>query len=205
MAIETLKVLLSRFQLEKLKIRPPYMEAVISFENKDRKAAWELYIELLTRVATQPLPDRDGDEQTALESVYSIFPTTRDILKKYGTGTIRFSRIAIPVLNQIVRPFTAKWHKLSMAGCFSDSELCKEFREELKLLQIDLRNYNQLLANVAGVEDLTALEERGQYLCKTIRRFKMTKKHKVFVSYYHDDDQQYKNKFTNCLRIIMTS
>ena len=135
------------------------MEAVISFENKDRKAAWELYIELLTRIATQPLPDRDGDEQTALESVYSIFPTTRDILKKYGTGTIRFSRIAIPVLNQIVRPFTAKWHKLSMAGCFSDSELCKEFREELKLLQIDLRNYNQLLANVAGVEDLTALEE----------------------------------------------
>ena len=25
----------------------------------------------------------------------------------------------------------------------------------------------------------------------------MTKKHKVFVSYYHDDDQNYKNKFTN--------
>ena len=160
MAIETLKVLLSRFQLEKLKIRPPYMEATISFENRDRKAAWELYIELLTRVTTQPLPDQDGDEQTALESVYSIFSTTRDILKKYGTWTIQFSKIAIPVLNQIIRPFTAKWHKLSMAGCFSNPEMCNEFREELKLLQIDLTNYNQLLANIAGVEDLTALEER---------------------------------------------
>ena len=160
MAIETLKVLLSRFQLEKLKIRPPYMEATISFENRDRKAAWELYIELLTRVTTQPLPDQDGDEQTALESVYSIFSTTRDILKKYGTGTIQFSKIAIPVLNQIIRPFTAKWHKLSVAGCFSEPNRCQEFREELKLLQIDLVNYNQLLANIAGVEDLTALEEK---------------------------------------------
>ena len=159
-ATETLKVLLSRFQLEKLKIRPPYMEATISFENRDRKAAWELYIELLTRVTTQPLPDQDGDEQTALESVYSIFSTTRDILKKYGTGTIQFSKIAIPVLNQIIRPFTAKWHKLSVAGCFSEPNRCKEFREELKHLQIDLVNYNQLLANIAGVEDLTALEER---------------------------------------------
>ena len=156
---ETIKHLLTRFDL-KLKLKSPFADAEITFKNNDKKAAWELYVELLTRVATQPLPDQDGDEQTALKSVHSIFSTTREILKKYGTGTIQFSKIAIPMLNQIIRPFTAKWHKLSVAGCFSEPNRCKEFREELKLLQIDLANYNQLLANIAGVEDLTALEEK---------------------------------------------
>ena len=35
----------------------------------------------------------------------------------------------------------------------------KEFREELTALQEDLRNYNRLLADLAGVEDLTNLEQ----------------------------------------------
>ena len=36
-----------------------------------------------------------------------------------------------------------------------------EFRQELIALQEDLRNYNRLLANIAGVEDLTDLETDG--------------------------------------------
>ena len=35
---------------------------------------------------------------------------------------------------------------------------CAEFRRELIALQEDLRNYNRMLANIAGVEDLTDLE-----------------------------------------------
>ena len=34
----------------------------------------------------------------------------------------------------------------------------KEFREELKILQSELRNYNSMLAKIASVEDLTNLE-----------------------------------------------
>ena len=33
-----------------------------------------------------------------------------------------------------------------------------KFREELKDLQIELQRYNRLLADIAGVEDLTDLE-----------------------------------------------
>ena len=33
-----------------------------------------------------------------------------------------------------------------------------EFRDALANLQVDLRNYNRLLAKIAGVEDLTDLE-----------------------------------------------
>ena len=107
----------------------------ISFEPADKDAAWELYIEMLTRIVTQPLPSEVGDEKTALDSVYSLFGITREILRRRGNGTIKFSMVAIPVLNQVVRPFTAKWHKESLAGAFDRKSKRKEFRRELEILQ----------------------------------------------------------------------
>ena len=84
--------------------------------------------------------------------------TTRDILRRHGRKTVEFSKVAVPVLNQVVRPFTAKWHRESIADAFSDSTKRKQFRSELRALQTDLRNYNRVLAEIAGVEDLTDLE-----------------------------------------------
>ncbi len=149
----------SRFHLEKVRLNLSVVRADISFETADKDAAWELYVEMLTRVVTQPLPYNLGDDQTALDSVYSLFPVTREILRSRGRSTIRFSMIAIPVLNQLVRPFTAKWHRESLAGAFDDDEKCREFRRELASLQEELRNYNRMLAEIAGVEDLTDLEQ----------------------------------------------
>lgn len=154
-----LKELFGRFELDNVKIKTPIAEAEISLNTSDREAAWELYVEMLTRVVTQPLPSERGDEQAALDSVYSLFPTTREVLRRHGRKAIHFSKVAIPVLNQVVRPFTAKWHRESLAGAFSDEGKRKEFREELAALQEELRNYNRMLAEVAGVEDLTDLEE----------------------------------------------
>ncbi|MDE2688505.1 MAG: hypothetical protein OXI16_13560 [Chloroflexota bacterium] len=150
--------LFGSFHLENIRINTAVVSVDVSFENIDRDAAWEMYIEMLTRIVTQPLPSEVGDEQTALESVYSLFGTTREILRRQGRGAIRFSMVAIPVLNQVVRPFTAKWHRENLAGAFDDPTRCIEFRSELEALQDDLRNYNRLLADIAGVEDLTDLE-----------------------------------------------
>ena len=63
------------------------------------------------------------------------------------------------VLNQVIRPFTAKWHRKGLEGAFENPAECKEFREELTQLQGKLRNYTRLLSDIAGVEDLTMLEE----------------------------------------------
>lgn len=62
------------------------------------------------------------------------------------------------VLNQKIRPFTAKWHKISVKQGFDDPKICKQFRNELDDLQEILRIYTQMLADIAGVEDLTELE-----------------------------------------------
>ena len=147
-----------KFQLDKIKLGPEWANAEISFISVDEDAAWDLYVEMLTRITTQPLPSEVGDEKTALDSVYSLFPTTREILRRRGRSAIQFSKIAVPMLNQIVRPFTAKWHRESLEGAFENPAKCAEFREDLTALRKDLRNYSSMLADIAGVEDLTDLE-----------------------------------------------
>jgi len=149
---------LQRWGLASLKLNFGFVEGEFSPSDPDRSAAWELYVELLTRITTQSLPVEHGDEKTALDSVCAIFGLTREILRKHGPGSNEFAKLAIPVLNQIIRPFTAKWHKLSLAGAFDDPAHCSEFRAELSNLQPILRRYTQALAAMAGVEDLTGLE-----------------------------------------------
>jgi hypothetical protein len=149
---------LEQWGLSSLKIKLGFLEGEFAPHDVDRAAAWELYIELLTRVTTQYLAPEHGDEKTALDSIYAIFPLTREILRRHGSGCGEFAKLSIPVLNQIIRPFTAKWHRLLLAGAFLDSARCQEFRGELNALQTLLRDYTSALADMAQVEDLTTLE-----------------------------------------------
>lgn len=114
-----------------------------------------MYVEPITRVATQRL---EGDEAAALKSIYDLFPLTSSTIKRNGRHCINFTRIAVVVLNQKVRPFTAKWHLRMVAGDLMDTDK-NQFHEELHRLQMDLRNYTRLLADLADVEDLTDLED----------------------------------------------
>jgi hypothetical protein len=41
---------------------------------------------------------------------YDLFALTRDTIKRNGRYCINFTRVAVVVLNQKVRPFTARWH-----------------------------------------------------------------------------------------------
>jgi hypothetical protein len=52
-----------------------------------------------------------GVNESALESIYSIFPETRLILKQYGFLGKQFANLAFEMLNDVIRPFTTKWHR----------------------------------------------------------------------------------------------
>ena len=149
---------LENWDMTFLKIKTPFLEMDWNPAEPDRDAAWELYIELLTRITTQPLGDEDGDEKTALDSVFSLFSITRTIIKSHGRDCIEFTKLAVVVLNQVIRPFTAKWHKISINKGFDDEKGCREFRSELAELQKYLLIYTKMLADMAGVEDLSELE-----------------------------------------------
>jgi len=153
-----LKEWLDEWSMNSLKINLQFLEMEWSPNDVDKDAAWEMYIELITRVATQNLLPEHGDEATALSSIHDLFDITRDVIKRKGRHCESFTKIAIIILNQKIRPFTAKWHKIFVAGGFSDLEACNLFRAELAELQLVLRTYSQMLANMANVEDITHLD-----------------------------------------------
>jgi len=153
------KKLFEDWDLKELKIKAGWLEASFKANTADKQAAWEMYVEMLTRVVTQPLPDGDGDEKTALASVYQLFPLTREILKRNTFDCENFALVAVVVLNQIVRPFTAKWHRLSIAGELDKAAGKMQFRKDLAALQPKLLSYTRILGVIADVEDLTKVTD----------------------------------------------
>jgi hypothetical protein len=151
-----IKDLFEKWNLTGLQIKAGFVDMQWEPKDADKDAAWELYVELLTRVTAQALPSKQGTEQAALSSIHSLFKTTRDILKRHGRECIDFSKAAVVVLNQVIRPFTTKWHPFFEDGPPSD-EQCTAFRSELSALQPKLLSYTHILSEIAGVEDITDL------------------------------------------------
>ncbi len=154
-----MKDLFEKWGLTGLKVKTPILELDWEPNDPDKNAAWDLYIELLTRITTQRLPDDLGTEEAALSSIFKLFELTRRTLKDKGRKAENFTRIAVIVLNQVIRPFTGKWHRLSLEGAFQNESKCKEFRTELITIQNQLRAYTKLLSELADVEDMTEMEE----------------------------------------------
>jgi hypothetical protein len=148
---------LDEWSLTSLKINARFLEMEWQPNDGDKNASWELYVELITRVSTQYMMPEHGDEETALKSVSRLFELTRETIKRNGRHCGEFTKIAVTILNQIVRPFTTKWHRLSIDGAFAHDVQRALFRVELEELQSTLRAYTRMLASLAGVEDLTDL------------------------------------------------
>lgn len=147
--------LLGEWGVSRLQLKLGFVEAEFVAQEIDRRAAWELFVELATRVSTQSLPDMQGSEKQSLSSLYALFPTTREILKHHGPSAQNSARIAIAVLNVVLRPFLTRWHAKFERGDPLDELTCKQFRQELALMRVDLLEYANVLARVADVEQLT--------------------------------------------------
>jgi hypothetical protein len=133
-----------------------------------RRAAWALYVELVTRVAVQELAPDSGLVLEAMNSLYTLFGTTRGILREAGpdVGASRESLggLAIAVLNRGLRPFLSKWHpqlqdweaQRPNGKSLTEHEKVwpenQTFRQELAILRRELEVYAQALASIAGVD-----------------------------------------------------
>ncbi len=124
----------------------------------DHQAAWEFYTELRTRITTQRLGYRAGDEVAALDSVYELFKLSRGIIKA-NKGCTHFATLTIRALNTHVRPFTAKWHRAKLAGRLSSADVRFDFRRELSVLQTVLRRFTHLMGVLAEDNEVIAREE----------------------------------------------
>ncbi|MCH8823500.1 MAG: hypothetical protein IH984_08345 [Planctomycetes bacterium] len=157
-------------RLSKVSVSLPFGIGSAEWESDptERRAAWSLYVELVTRIAVQPIEVDRGLDREALDSLYSLFQSTRDVLKEAGPsiGAARDSvgGIAITVLNRGLRPLLSKWHSvltdyeskrpprissIEHERAWPDRDL---FRKELEQLRQNLEQYATALAVIAGVE-----------------------------------------------------
>ncbi len=144
-------------------------------DEREREAAWEMYVELSTRAAIVDLGPDEGFLREALTSLYSLFQTTRQILKDKGPtvaqpkgeGDVSFGQIAVAVLNEALRPFLTKWHPLlldyealrppgvSQLEHERQWDRANELRSELNTVRSVLIGYANKLAEVAEVAPLS--------------------------------------------------
>lgn len=143
-------------------------------DETEQRAAWEIYVELVTRISVADPGDEHGSLREALTSLYSLFGTVRDILRKYGPAVGRPDKhtdlsvgyLSIAVLNTVLRPLLSKWHPLLQAHetlrPVSASPIEHEdtwgmapaLRSDLASSRLVLISFADLLADVAQVPSL---------------------------------------------------
>ncbi|GAA2606582.1 hypothetical protein [Paractinoplanes durhamensis] len=140
----------------------------------EREAAWELYVELITRVSVVPL--QGGILREALSSYYTLFAGSRDVLRKYGPqvaepkpdGQYSFGFLTVAMLNRALRPVLSYWHPELSAWEATRAEGASPveheraweheplLRQDLEAARKILAEYAKLLGAACGVPDLSA-------------------------------------------------
>lgn len=136
----------------------------------EKQAAWEIYVELVTRVPMTILENDQGLLREALASFYSLFQTTRIILRQFGPFQTpsdaepeqSVSFLAVRMLNMALRPFLSKWHPLlkdyedrrpMAVGVLEYERQWEQYdklREEMIALRPTLLDYANAFAAIAG-------------------------------------------------------
>jgi len=140
----------------------------------ERRAAWELYVELVTRISVVPL--RDGIAREALTSLYAIFGHAREILRRHGPdvaepkrdGQYNLGYLTVALLNFGLRPTLSYWHPELQAWEAQRQHTAsvkahedawpriEELRAALEKTSTILTAYTAVLAQACGVPDVRA-------------------------------------------------
>lgn len=149
---------------------PPGSQLTFQVDNDGKQTAWELFIEVTTRVATQPLGQEEGFLREALNSLHLLFGRTREVLTKSrpsnvsGNKTVEY--LALTMLNRELRPFLSRWHprltRFEQSGGNDETAWADRtaFREELEAMRQRLLEFALSFAQLAGVNDPESVLER---------------------------------------------
>ncbi|RPH30305.1 MAG: hypothetical protein EHM93_16000 [Bacteroidales bacterium] len=160
----------------KFKINLGFLELESTWEIDEiqKKASWEMYVELATRITTAELKENEGLLRETLSSLYPLFGITRELLKRYGPhiatptnpNDTTFGHLAVNILNKIIRPVLAKWHPLlldweqrkpiekTVTQHESEWTQNENLRNELNRIRKILIEYANILGAVSEVPNL---------------------------------------------------
>ena len=124
-----------------------------AFNHDDADAAWEVYVELSSRSVHTEMSEHDGVDAAILTSMASLFWESRSILRSYGKDCVLFADLMIATLNEVVRPFTSKWHPkvVSERGKVISWDH-PEFRSDHRELQAKMRVVMANVRRISGVD-----------------------------------------------------
>lgn len=143
----------------------------VEYNSIDQEAAWKMYVELITRVSGNRLPDGSGILRESLNSLYSTFGVLRNILKDSGAALARspqdnkqetVATLLLKIMNTRLRPFLSEWHpkleaheklKAENVSVFEHEKSWSqnsEFRKQLNALQDGLEQYILALKAIAA-------------------------------------------------------
>jgi hypothetical protein len=93
------------------------VELTPNLADAQAQAGWRIYVEVSTRIVTQPLEPGSGLLREAMSSLYALFDQVRRELKRAGGPTPpskspgpTVEQLALRILNQDIRRFLARWH-----------------------------------------------------------------------------------------------
>jgi cysteinyl-tRNA synthetase len=141
-------------------------------ERADRSLAWNLHVELASRISSASLSPDEGLLSEALGSLYAVFTEARRALaeqapeRQITADSLHW--VVFRLLNEGLRPFLTKWHPLldayleqrppgrSQLDHERDWDRAEQLRAELADLQVLLRDATERLAELAGAGSLLA-------------------------------------------------
>lgn len=151
-----------RFRLHTAKLKlPGITELEFELGEGQRQAGWRIFVELATRIVTQPMDPDKGLVRKALDSLYRVFEVVRTELKAMPPSpptdkrTVEF--LAARLLNVGIRPFLSYWHPrlLAWEGSNPSPEASwpheEECRKQLEGKRSELVAYAIELGRLVGV------------------------------------------------------
>ncbi|MCK6573809.1 hypothetical protein L6V77_22235 [Myxococcota bacterium] len=130
--------------------------------DEDRRAAWATFVDLASRIATQPLDATAGDTGAALASLYALFQSVRERLiglrppTALAAGQRTVETHALAMLNLEIRPLLSRWHPefddARARGAAVPPDVERACRAEMESVRLRLVEYAVEFAELSGLK-----------------------------------------------------
>jgi hypothetical protein len=139
----------------------------------EQAGAWDLLVELVTRISVVGLKEDEGRLDAALASYAAIFGAARGALQRHGPsvaaqrrGELSFAIIVAHLLNRVMRPVTGWWHPRVAQ---LDAEQETKLRGTLAELSRLVTEYAKVFAEACDAKDFVRyLVDEGMHFRRPV-------------------------------------
>ena len=143
---------------------PSGIEVEFEAQDIDRKIAWEIFVQIRTRIAAVDFRKNEDSLIRCNESLFTLFKSIREKIESLPVSRITSGNSAalvefyISILNDGIRPFLTKWHipvshfhSTNGDSSLSELEVDKKFVEKNPEILVDMKKLNDRMKDISKV------------------------------------------------------